>query len=235
MIISMALHASKEQTEQVCERIRELGYKVHSIQGEERVVIGAVGIGDVTGCLEQLEAMPGVESAVRISAPYKFVSKEFRAARTRVRVDGTEIGGDEFVVIAGPCCRGAAGRAHGDRPTPCAKWRSGRSAARRRLQAPHQPLRFSRDWEKKGLENSWPMPAEEPAWQSSPKWLAPGQTSTWLPNTSDMLQIGARNMQNFAARGGRPNEPGPAQAWHQRDRRGVAAAAEYILRTATPT
>ena len=87
MIISMALHASKEQTERVCERIREFGYKVHSIQGEERVVIGAVGVGDVTGCLEQLEAMPGVESAVRISAPYKFVSKEFRAARTRVRVE----------------------------------------------------------------------------------------------------------------------------------------------------
>ena len=103
MIISMGSHATKEQIEQVCARIREFGYKVHSIQGEERVVIGAVGIGDVTACLDQLEAMPGVESAVRISAPYKFVSREFRSQRTRVRVNGTEIGGDDFVVIAGPC------------------------------------------------------------------------------------------------------------------------------------
>jgi 3-deoxy-7-phosphoheptulonate synthase len=103
MIISMASHATQEHIERVCQRIREFGYKVHSIQGEERVVIGAVGVGDVTTCLEQLEAMPGVESAVRISAPYKFVSREFRAERTRVRVNGTEIGGDDFVVIAGPC------------------------------------------------------------------------------------------------------------------------------------
>jgi 3-deoxy-7-phosphoheptulonate synthase len=103
MIISMALHATKEQIEGVCGRIQDFGYKVHSIEGEERIVIGAVGVGDVTPCLEQIEGMPGVESAVRISAPYKFVSKEFRAERTRVRVNGTEIGGSEFVVIAGPC------------------------------------------------------------------------------------------------------------------------------------
>jgi len=103
MIISMGSRATKDQIDRVCERIREFGYKVHSIEGEERVVIGAVGVGDVTACLEQLEAMPGVESAVRISAPYKFVSREFRSERTRVRVNGTEIGGDDFIVIAGPC------------------------------------------------------------------------------------------------------------------------------------
>ncbi len=103
MIISMGAHATKEQIDQVCDRIREFGYRVHSIQGEERVVIGAVGVGDVTACLEQIDAMPGVESAVRISAPYKFVSREFRSTKTRVRVNGTEIGGDEFIVIAGPC------------------------------------------------------------------------------------------------------------------------------------
>ncbi len=103
MIISMRPHATREEIDHVCERIREFGYKVHSIEGEERVVIGAVGVGDVTACLESLEAMPGVENAVRISAPYKFVSKEFKQERTRIRVDGAEIGGDEFVVMAGPC------------------------------------------------------------------------------------------------------------------------------------
>ena len=103
MIISMRPHATREEIEHVCNRIREFGYKVHSIQGEERVVIGAVGVGDVTACLESLEAAPGVESAVRISAPYKFVSKEFKKDRSRIRVDGAEVGGDEFVVMAGPC------------------------------------------------------------------------------------------------------------------------------------
>ena len=103
MIISMRKKASKEEIEAVCDRIREFGFKVHSIQGEERVVIGAVGVGDVTPCLESLEAMPGVESAVRISAPYKFVSREFKRERTQIRVDGATVGGDEFIVIAGPC------------------------------------------------------------------------------------------------------------------------------------
>lgn len=103
MIISMRPHATKEEIDHVCERIREFGYKVHSIEGEERCVIGVVGVGDVTACLESLEATPGVERAVRISAPYKFVSKEFRKGRSQMRVNGLEIGGDEFVVMAGPC------------------------------------------------------------------------------------------------------------------------------------
>src|SRR5581483_5295877 len=103
MIVSMRLHASKEEVAEVCARIKEFGYKVHSIEGEERVVIGVVGVGDVTACLESVEAMPQVEKAVRISAPYKFVSKEYRSERTRIRVNGCEIGGDEFIVMAGPC------------------------------------------------------------------------------------------------------------------------------------
>src|SRR3984893_17696522 len=103
MIISMKLHSTKEEIEQVCERIRDFGYKIHAIEGEEGVVIGAVGTGDTTVCLESVEAMPQVEKAVRISAPYKFVSKEFRRERTEIKVRGTIIGGDEFVVMAGPC------------------------------------------------------------------------------------------------------------------------------------
>src|SRR5256885_10680080 len=99
----MKRHASREQIEAVCERVRDFGYKIHTIEGEERVVIGIVGVGDVTACLESVEAMPGVEKAVRISAPYKFVSKEFRAEKSRIRVNGIEIGGDEFIMMAGPC------------------------------------------------------------------------------------------------------------------------------------
>ena len=99
----MRPHATREEIEHVCERIREFGYKVHSIEGEERVVIGAVGVGDVTPCLESLEATPGVESAVRISAPYKFVSREFKKERTVIPVNGVRVGGAEFALMAGPC------------------------------------------------------------------------------------------------------------------------------------
>jgi len=103
MIISMRPHATREEIDHVRERIEEFGYKVHSIEGEERVVIGVVGIGDVTACLESLEATPGVERAMAISAPYKFVSREFKPERTAVKVNGVAIGAGEFVMIAGPC------------------------------------------------------------------------------------------------------------------------------------
>ena len=103
MIISMRLHATKDEITNVRERIEEFGYRVHSIAGEERVVIGAVGAGDVTACLESLSGMPGVERAMRISAPYKFVSKEFKPEKTVIKVRDVFIGGDEFVMMAGPC------------------------------------------------------------------------------------------------------------------------------------
>ena len=103
MIISMKLHSTREEIDEVCAIVKHFGYKVHSIEGEERVVIGVVGLGDVTPCMESVEALPQVDSVMRITAPYKFVSKEFRRGKTRVRVNGTEIGGDEFIVIAGPC------------------------------------------------------------------------------------------------------------------------------------
>ena len=103
MIISMKRHATREEIDEVTNQVKHFGYKVHSIEGEERVVIGVVGVGDVTACMESVEAMPQVEAVTRITAPYKFVSKEFRKEKTRIRVNGLEIGGDEFVVIAGPC------------------------------------------------------------------------------------------------------------------------------------
>src|SRR3984885_7043365 len=103
MIISMKMHATRQEIDEVRAQVAYFGYKVHSIEGEERVVIGVVGVGDVTACLESVESMPQVEKVVRISAPYKFVSKQFKPGRTRIRINGVEIGGDEFIVMAGPC------------------------------------------------------------------------------------------------------------------------------------
>src|ERR1700724_2853784 len=103
MIISMKRHSTPEEIDEVRKQVEQFGYKVHSIEGEERVVIGVVGIGDVTACLESVEAMPQVEKVVPISAPYKFVSKEFRTGKTRIKIKDLEMGGDEFLVTAGPC------------------------------------------------------------------------------------------------------------------------------------
>src|SRR6267378_3299529 len=61
MIISMKLHSTQEEIDEVTGIVKHYGYKVHSIEGEERVVIGVVGVGDVTACMESVEAMPQVE------------------------------------------------------------------------------------------------------------------------------------------------------------------------------
>ncbi len=103
MIISMTLGASQDQVDYVCQRIDELGYKVHSIQGSERVVIAAVGVGELSHSIESLKACDGVESAVPISAEYKFVSKQFKSTRTEIRAGRVTIGGEDFAVMAGPC------------------------------------------------------------------------------------------------------------------------------------
>ena len=104
MIISMRRHASRAEIDEVTQRIEEFGYKIHTIEGEERVVIGAIGVGDTSACLDALEAMSQVEKAVRISAPYKFVSREFKPEKTVIHVGkDVTVGGEEFVVMAGPC------------------------------------------------------------------------------------------------------------------------------------
>src|SRR5258706_11132761 len=101
MIISMKLHATKEEIDHVRERIEEFGYKVHSIAGEERVVLGAVGPGDVTACLESLEALPGVRRAAHNFAPYQFVSRQFKPEETQIKVPDVAFRGAELIVMAG--------------------------------------------------------------------------------------------------------------------------------------
>ncbi len=193
MIISMKLHSTKEEIEQVCERIRDFGYKIHAIEGEERVVIGAVGTGDTTVCLESVEAMPQVEKAVRISAPYKFVSKEYRSERTRIRVDGCEIGGDEFIVMAGPCS------VESEKQIMQAAEGVARAGAKLLRGGAFKPRTSPYDFQ--GME------------EEGLKLLAKAKRATGLSiitevmsdrdvdlvaEYADVLQIGARNMQNFA-------------------------------------
>ena len=103
MIISMKPGATREQIERVCSRIQEMDFEVRSIQGDERVVIAAVGLGNVTHALESLRSVEGVESGVKISAPYKLVSRQVKNDRTVVQIGDASVGGSDFAVIAGPC------------------------------------------------------------------------------------------------------------------------------------
>ena len=193
MIISMKKFASKEEVEHVCDRIREFGFKVHSIVGDERVVIGAVGVGDVTPCIEMLEATTGVERAVRISAPYKFVSLEFKPERTRIKVNGAEVGADEFIVMAGPCSveseKQIMETAEGVAAAGAKILRGGAFKPRT------SPYEFQ-GLEREGLKLL--AKAREATGLSIVTEVLSEKDVEMVAEYANIMQVGARNMQNFA-------------------------------------
>jgi 3-deoxy-7-phosphoheptulonate synthase len=193
MIVSMKLHASREQIDAVCERVRDFGYKIHTIEGEERVVIGIVGVGDVTACLESIEAMPGVEKAVRISAPYKFVSREFRPEKSRIRVNGHEIGGDQFIVMAGPC---SVENEKQIMETAEAVARAGAHLLRGGAFKPRTSPYDFQGMEVDGLKLL--RKAKEATGLAIVTEVMSDRDVDLVAEYADVLQIGARNMQNFA-------------------------------------
>jgi 3-deoxy-7-phosphoheptulonate synthase len=103
MIIVMQPGATPMQVTDVLTRLAELNLDSQISQGEERTVIGVVGSPIVSGLGSTLEALPGVEKTLRVTKPYKLASREFHPESSIVRVRDVEIGGDEVVVIAGPC------------------------------------------------------------------------------------------------------------------------------------
>jgi 3-deoxy-7-phosphoheptulonate synthase len=194
MIISMRPHASRQEVEHVCERIREFGFRVHSIEGEERVVIGVVGVGgDVTACLESLEATPGVERAVRISAPYKFVSREFRSERTVIKVGRAEIGGDDFITMAGPC---SVENEKQIMETAAAVARAGAKILRGGAFKPRTSPYDFQGMETEGLKLL--AKAREATGLAVITEVMTDRDVDLVAEYADIMQVGARNMQNFA-------------------------------------
>src|SRR3989440_11986850 len=112
MLVVMQAHATEEQVKAVCQKIEALGLKPHSIPGAQRVAIGITGN---QGTIESgtLEEMAGVGEVIRVSKPYKLVSRDikpddtiirFPALKSRAAYDSdASIGGTELAVVAGPC------------------------------------------------------------------------------------------------------------------------------------
>lgn len=180
------------QIERVCERIREMNFKVHSIQGDERVVIAAVGIGDVTHAIEALCSVEGVENGVPITAPYKLVSRQVKSDRTVVTVGNTSVGGDEFVVIAGPCSVETE-----EQITACAAVVAASGAQFLRGGA-YKPR--SSPYSFQGLEDVGLKLLRQAADAYGLQVITEVMTVqnvNLVASYTDVLQIGARNMQNF--------------------------------------
>lgn len=104
MIIVMRIGADRGQVDGVSNRLIEMGYKTNPIFGVEKSIVCAIGVPeyDKMEAADQLRSLDGVDDVIFISKPYKFVAKELRP-KSVVDVDGVLIGGDEVVMMAGPC------------------------------------------------------------------------------------------------------------------------------------
>ncbi|NWF78490.1 MAG: 3-deoxy-7-phosphoheptulonate synthase [Chloroflexi bacterium] len=103
MIVVMQTGSNEAQISAVIERLEEHQLRGHLVRGAERTVIGVVGASIPPTLREELEHFAGVKETVRITQPYKLVSRELRPSDTIVDVAGVPVGGNRCVVIAGPC------------------------------------------------------------------------------------------------------------------------------------
>ncbi len=103
MIIVMKSGTTKADVEEVCRRVVELGYQPHTIHGEIKTVIAAVGEERGQADLRILEALETVEAVMPVQQPFKLASRETKSQATEVLVNGISIGGKRLVVMAGPC------------------------------------------------------------------------------------------------------------------------------------
>jgi 3-deoxy-7-phosphoheptulonate synthase len=231
MIISMKPTATKEQIEHVCERIRSLGYLAHPIFGETRTVIGAVGSGNNREALFALEVSPGVDSVVPIRQPFKLVGRELKPDRSIVTVGEVQFGSAQFVVIAGPCSvesrEGLIETAHAVRAAGATVLRGGAFKPRT------SPYDFQ------GLEEEGLKLLAEARGATNlrvcTEVLTPEHVDL-VADYADILQVGARNMQNFALlkRLGKTSRPVLLKRGLSATIREFLMSAEYIVAQGNP-
>jgi 3-deoxy-7-phosphoheptulonate synthase len=189
----MSAGATRQEINHVIDRIKECGFQAHVIEGAERTVIGAVGSSGRRSEIEALRAAPGVEAVIQIATPFKLVSRQLRQTRTIVDVSGVRIGAEDLVVMAGPCSVESREQlletAHAVKASGARLLRGGA----------YKPRTSPYDFQGLGVE--------------ALRFLKEASEATGLPivtevmsevdvetvaEYADMLQIGARNMQNFS-------------------------------------
>ena len=191
MIIVLRPDATKKQIGHLIEKVKKPGLKPMVSKGIERTIIGVIGEEDVLR-VQPLEAFPGVEKVMPILKPYKLVSREFKSENSVIDVGGVKIGGKKIVVMAGPCSvenfdmlldigkkvkkAGASilrGGAFKPRSSPYSFQGLG-----------EEGLKFLRDVKKEtGLKIVTEVMDTRDVWM--------------VEKYADILQVGARNMQNF--------------------------------------
>ncbi|MDD2367076.1 MAG: 3-deoxy-7-phosphoheptulonate synthase [Desulfuromonadaceae bacterium] len=194
MIIVMKAGASKKDKDVVLKCIRDLGYKPHVIHGETRDVIGAIGGDHGKTALQSLESMHGVEKVVPILQPYKLASKEVKKDASLISIsDNVVIGGDKVIVMAGPCSVESEKQII---ESAIAVKNAGAHVLRGGAFKPRTSPYSFQGLEEEGLKLL--AKARELTGLPIVTEVIDPETADMVADYSDILQVGARNSQNFA-------------------------------------
>ncbi len=226
MLVVMRDHATEEEVQHVVDRLHEAGAEAHVSKGEVKSVIGVIGEREVIYSLE-LEGIPGVAEVIRVLKPYKLVSREFQSDDTVIEVGNAKVGGGTVTMIAGPCsiesekqmmdvaqavreCGGTMlrGGAYKPRTSPYEFQGMGKEGL--------ELLRAAGDYA------SLPVVTE----------VLDVRDAETVAEYADVLQVGARNMQNFMMLEelGRMRKPVLLKRGLSAKLEELLAAAEYIVK-----
>src|SRR5215467_12990100 len=227
MLVVMKAQATEEQVRAVCQKIEKLGYRAHSMPGATRTAIGITGN---KGEVEQgtLEEMPGVQEVIQVSKPYKLVSRDVKEDNTVIRFPGTDatFGGPGLGIVAGPCAIESREQAFAVAERV---YRAGAQFFRGGAYKPRtSPYSFQ------GLGEEALRIMAEIRQQFGMKIITEAidnESLDLVEQYADVIQIGARNMQNFSLlkRAGRARKPVLLKRGMSATLEEFLMAAEYIL------
>ncbi len=225
MLVVMKAQAGPEEIARVCERIESLGFKPHIIPGEQRTAIGITGNSGPVDRAD-FESMPGVAEAIRVSKPYKLVSRETKRENTVVFVNGVAVGGERMVLCGGPCSVES-------REQILESARAVKAAGGDLLRGGAYKPRTS-PYAFQGLAEEGLRYLDEAREETGLGIVTEAidvETFDLVESYADCIQIGARNMQNFALlrRAGRSRKPVLLKRGMSSTLEEFLMAAEYIL------
>ncbi len=225
MLILMQTQATRQQIDAVCQRIRQLGFQPHEIPGSTRVVIGITGNQSAVSPEHFLDLL-GVSECVPVSNPYKLVSREMKPEPTIIDVGGVKIGGGDLTIIAGPCSVESKAQIYESAEIVA---RAGVKLLRGGAYKPRtSPYAFQ------GMKEDGLRLLDDVRREFGLKIVTEVKDSETLDEVvavADVLQVGARNMQNFSLLEacGRVRKPVLLKRGMSATLKELLMAAEYLL------
>jgi 3-deoxy-7-phosphoheptulonate synthase len=227
MLVVMKAHATEQEVRSVCEKIESLGYRAHAMPGAQRTAIGITGN---RGEVEQgtIEEMPGVQEVIKVSKPYKLVSRDVKEDNTVIRFPGTTatIGGVGLAIVAGPCAIESREQAF------AVAERVHHAGAQFFRGGAYKPRTSPYSFQGLGEEGLKIMAdIREQYGMKIITEAIDNESLDLVEEYADMIQIGARNMQNFSLlkRAGRAKKPVLLKRGMSATLEEFLMAAEYIL------